>query len=132
MDGMRPPPFALDRGMWREVLHLIVLECSPGTRAYGVKIDCQIYGAFEEMIYSIAKHGDGSGAYRGDVYIKEAEHSSLLQAYKSVEPTRKQNARHFLFVGADYCYETLGFAEPIVCAFASVDEAYAWVPGGDT
>ena len=30
MDGMRPPPFVLDRGLWKSVLNLIVLEGSLG------------------------------------------------------------------------------------------------------
>src|ERR1700733_10151359 len=82
IDGIYDP-FVLDRGLWKGALHLIVLEGLPGRRArgvktrrsYGVKIGCQIYWAIEEMIYSIAKHSDGSLMYRGDVYIKEAEHS---------------------------------------------------------
>jgi hypothetical protein len=125
MDGMKAPPFVLDRGLWRGVLSLIVLECPPGVRAYGVEVECQIYAAFEEMIYSIAHHGDGSGTYRGNVYIKEAEHSKLLDAFRDVDPI-KRNPRHFLFVGGDFCYEVLGFAEPVVRTFASKDEAYAW------
>jgi hypothetical protein len=52
MDGIKAPPFVLDKGLWRGTLHLIVLEAAPfGDRAYGVQIACQIYGAFEEMIY---------------------------------------------------------------------------------
>jgi hypothetical protein len=136
IDGIYDP-FVLDIGLWKGALHLIVVEGLPGRRAlvktrrsYGVKIRCQIYCAFEEMIYSIAKHSDGSVMYRGDVYIKEAEHSKLLEAYKKIDVIRR-SPRHFMFVGTDYCYETLGFAEPIVQAFASEEEAYAWRPDGD-
>jgi hypothetical protein len=129
MDRMKAPPFVLDRGLWRGVLNLMVLECAPGVRAYGVEIKCDIYCAFEEMIHSIAHHGDGSGMYRGDVYIKEAENSNLLEAFRKVHPLNR-NARQFLFVGGDFCYETLGSAEPVVHTFASKDEAYAWTPGG--
>jgi hypothetical protein len=128
MDGMKAPPFAFDRGLWRGVLRLIVLECSPGNRAYGVEIDCQIYYAVEEMIYSVASHGDKVGIYDGSVYVKEAEQSKLLQAYADIDPV-KRSARHFLFVGADFCYETLGFSAPVIRIFDSVEEAYAWTPG---
>jgi hypothetical protein len=126
MDGMRTPPFVFSRGTWRGVLKLIVLECAPGTRAYGVEIlGCQVYAAFEEMIYSIANHGDRAGVYDGGVYIKEAETSDLLDAFANIDPLNRK-PRHFSFVGGDYCYETLGFAEPVVHMFASEDEAYAW------
>ena len=133
MDGIKAPPFVLDRGMWRGRLNLIVLEPAAfGTRAYGAQIACQIYGAFEEMIYSIANYGvgDRGSAYRGDVYLKEAEHSNLLKAYRNADPM-KRTPRHFLFVGSDFCYETVGFEEPVVCTFASREDAYAWLPGGD-
>jgi hypothetical protein len=43
----------------------------------------------------------------------------------------KRTPRHFLFVGSDFCYETVGFEEPVVCTFASREDAYAWLPGGD-
>ena len=129
MDGMKAP-FVLDRGVWRGVLSLIALECKPGVRAYGIEIKCQIYGAFEEMIYSIAHHGDRSGVYGGDVYIKEAEQSKLLDVFRDVDPF-KRSPRHFLFVGGDFCYEVLGFEEPVVHAFASEEEAYAWPPRPD-
>ena len=131
MDGIKAPPSVLGRGLWRGVLNLIVLECAPGVRAYGVEIKCEVFGGFEEMIYSIANHGDGSGIYRGDVYIKEAENSNLLEAFRNAHPFNR-NARQFLFVGDDFCYETLGFAEPVVHTFASKEEAYAWTPSGDS
>ena len=39
--------------------NLIMLECVPDTRAYGIGIThCLVYCAFDEMIYSIAEHGD--------------------------------------------------------------------------
>lgn len=94
----------LDQGLWQGVLHLIVLEASPGDRAYGVLAPCHAYGAFEEMIYSAADHGGPEGAYDGGVYIMEATSSRLLTEWKESEPFRRQ-ARHFLFVAGDYCYE---------------------------
>jgi hypothetical protein len=128
LDGIKAPPFVQDRGVWRGVLNLIVLESPPGTRAYSVEIRCDIYGAYEEMIYSIAQHGDRNSAYNGHVYIKEAESSSVIEALANMHPL-KHGARQFLFVGADFCYETIGFEEPTVRAFASKEEAYSWMPG---
>jgi hypothetical protein len=127
MDGMKAPPFVFSQGTWCGVLNLIVLECAPGTRAYGVEIfDCQAYVAFEEMIYSVANHGDKAGNYDGGVYIKEAENSRLLESFENIDPFSRK-PRHFSFVGGDYCYETLGFTEPVVRTFASQEEAYAWM-----
>jgi hypothetical protein len=127
MDGMRSH-FALDRGLWKGVLHLMVVEDYPGgSRAYGVKLQCEAYAAFEEMVYSIADHGAASGTYDGDVYIKEAERSALLDAYVTVDPL-KDGLRHFLFVGTDYCYEVLAYSEPEIMALPSIDEAYEWRP----
>lgn len=129
MDGMKPPPFVLDRGLWRGVLNLVVLECRPGPRAYGVEIHCEAYGAFDEMIYSIADHGDATGRYDGGIYIKEAECSHLLKFYERTDPF-KRKVRHFSFVGSDFCYETIGMTGPVIHAFASREDAYAWVPEG--
>jgi len=128
MDGMKAPPDVLDRGVWRGVLSLIVLESTfenPGSRAYRVEVVCEIYAAFDEMIYSIAKHGDGSGMYDGGVYIKEAEDSSLMRTWTKLDPFNRK-VHHFSFVGGDLCYETLGSAEPVIYKFSTVDEALAW------
>ena len=40
----------------------------------------------------------------------------LLKAWAATDPSERK-ARHFLFVGGDYCYEVLGFVEPIIRAF---------------
>lgn len=130
MDGMKAPPFVLDRGLWKGRLNLLVLECSPGLRAYGVSIACEIYGAFEEMIYSVAPHGDGSGAYDGSVYLKEATSSALLDAFRSADLAHR-SVRQFLFVGGNYCYETLGQSEPIIRSFATQEDGYAWAPNSE-
>lgn len=130
MDGMKAPPFVLDRGLWRGRLNLLVLECSPGLRAYGVSIACEIYGAFEEMIYSVAPHGDGSAAYDGGVYLKEATSSALLDAFRSADLIHR-SIRQFLFVGGNYCYETLGQSEPIIRSFATREDGYAWAPNNE-
>jgi hypothetical protein len=34
--------------------------------------------------------------------------------------------RQFLFVGADYCFETIGLGEPKICTFATKEDAYNW------
>jgi hypothetical protein len=128
IDGIERPPFVLDQGLWRGVLHLIVLAPKPSLRSYGVEISSHIYAGFEEMIYSVADHGAGATAiYDGGVYIKEAENSALLKAWAMTDPN-KRKARHFLFVGGDYCYEVLGFSEPIIRAFDVPEQAYAWGP----
>lgn len=124
MDGLKRPPFVFDQGLSRGVLHLIVIE-SGGGQAYGVEIKCEMYGAFEEMIYSVA-FDDGSAGYDGTVYIKEAETGDWWTPFKKFHPNLE--ARRFLFVGGDYCFETIGFTEPKVRVFASAEEAYAWPP----
>lgn len=88
---------------------------------------CEIYAGYEEMIYSVANHGTASGRYDGGVYIKEAETSALLTAYAATDPIGRK-PRQFSFVGGDYCYEALGFEEPVIRAFDDPDEAYAWGP----
>jgi hypothetical protein len=127
IDGIERPPTVVDRGLWRGVLHLTVVAPSPGLRAYSVEIACEIYAGFDEMIYSVAGHGAGTADYAGHVYVKEARHSALLTAYASVDPIGRK-PRHFLFVGADYCYEVLSFSEPIIRTFGHPDEADAWGP----
>jgi hypothetical protein len=127
IDGIERPPFVVDQGLWRGVLYLIVVAPNPSLRAYGIEMSCEIYVGFEEMIYSIADHGGKTGRYDGGVYIKEAENSALLKAWAAIDPVN-QKPRHFSFVGNDYSYEVLGFSEPIIRAFGSPDEAYAWGP----
>ena len=127
IDRIERPPFVFDQGLWRGVLHLIVVAPNPSLRAYGIEMSCKIYAGFEEMIYSVADHGGRTGFYDGGAYIKEAENSALLKAYAATDPMGRK-PRHFLFVGGDYCYEALGFSEPIIRAFNSPDEAYAWGP----
>jgi hypothetical protein len=125
---MKPPPTVVDMGMRNGVLNLIVLECAfenSQSRAYRVEISCEIYAAFDEMIYSIANHSDGSGRYNGNVYLKEAEDSHLLRFYAERDPF-KRKVRHFSFVGGHLCYETLGSTEPVISTFFSIDEALAW------
>jgi hypothetical protein len=125
MDGMKAPPFAFSDGTWSGNLKLIISD-GAGTRIYGVEvIDCQIYAAFDEMIYSIADHGNRGGRYDGGVYIKEAHNSNLLNTFSNLDPMNRK-PRHFLFVGGDYCFETIGFGDPVVHSFGSYDDAYAW------
>ena len=130
IDGIERPPFVYDRGLWNGVLHLIVVGPPHEQRAYGIEISCEIYAGYQEMIYSVAHHGTASGAYDGGVYIKEAETSALLTAYAAIDPIRRK-PRQFSFVGSDYCYEVLGFEAPIIRAFDSPEQAYAWGPSRD-
>lgn len=127
MDGMRPGIFVLDRGLWRGVLRLVVLEDLPGSRAYGVEIKCVAYAAYEDALYSCADHGGDGLSYDGAVFVKEATKSALLASYETVLPWMGK-PRHFAFVGTDFCYETLGFEAPVVRVFAGRDEAYEWPP----
>ena len=125
MDGMAPGMFVLDRGLWRGVLSLIVLDGNLGPRAYGVDISCVAYAAYEDALYSCADHGGGALSYDGAVFVKEADQSMLLTAYEATVPWMGK-PRHFSFVGTDFCYETLGFEAPVVRAFASREDAYQW------
>lgn len=131
MDGIKPPPDVLDQGIWRGVLHLIVLECPPVLRAYGVEIRCEAYSAVDEMTYSVAGYGTSGGEYDGGVYIKEATTSRLIDTFAKINPMRRR-VRHFAFVGDDYCYEILSCDEPFIRTFASEEEAYAWGPDRHT
>lgn len=131
MDGMKAPPSVLDRGLRKDILNLIVLECVPGTRAYRIEIKCLAYGAFDEMTYSIANHGGGTGMYGGGVYIKEAETSQLLTSLRNLHPLYAK-ARQFSFVGADFCYETIGLGEPTIHTFATPAQANEWVQPRET
>lgn len=131
IDGIESSPFVLDRGLWCGVLHLIVVAPNPSRRAYGIEISCEIYAGFEEMIYSVANHGDSAGMYNGGVYIKEAENSALVNAYIAIDPVGRK-PRHFSFVGGDLCYEVLGFSEPTIRPFDGLEEAYAWGPPSET
>jgi hypothetical protein len=127
IDGIERPPWVFDQGLWCGVLHLIVVAPEPSPRAYGIEISCEIYAGYDEVIYSIADHGDKAGMYDGGVYIKEAESSALINAYTALDPVGR-TPRHFSFVGSDTCYEVLGFSEPVIRAFANSEEAYAWGP----
>jgi hypothetical protein len=135
IDGIERPPYVFDRGFWRGVLHLTVTAPEPSSRAYGIELPCDIYYGIEEMLHSVAMPAFKSGSYDGSIYIKEAESSALLNAYSTLlrdyRPTdfSRHTPRHFLFVGADLCYEALGIAEPSIRTFRSREEAYAWSPG---
>lgn len=125
LDGLKAAPFVLDRGLWRGVLHLIVLEADPGPRAWGLEVPCQAYFAVEAAIYAKAGHGDPAGAWNGSVYLKEAERSQLMAAHAAIARP-KRIPRHFAFLGSEFCYETLGFGEPLVRTFASREDAWGW------
>jgi hypothetical protein len=122
LDGLHGPPFVLDRGLWRGVLHLIVLEADPGLRAWGLEVPCLAYFGVEAAVWRKAGHGE---PYDGAAYLRAAERSQLLAAHAKVART-KRTARHFGFVGSEFCYETLGFGEPVIRPFASRDNAWSW------
>ncbi len=126
LDGI-DRPFVLDRGLWQGGLGLIILEAPPRRRAFGALIRCEIYLAVEEMIYSVADHGEGTAGYDGTIYLKEAASSRALNAFETIDPLRRK-ARQFLFVGSDFCYETIGFEEPRLLVFEGADAAYEWRP----
>jgi hypothetical protein len=134
----KPRRMSLTEDFWQGVLHLIVLAPKPSSRAYGIELPCDIYYGIEEMLHSVAVHGFESGSYRGgSIYIKEAESSALLSTYSTLLKdyqridSAKHTPRHFLFVGADLCYQALGISEPIVRTFSSHEEAYPWSAGHD-
>lgn len=134
MDGIDRDPFVYAHDHLRGMLYLLVFGGKSGPRVFGVEIACYGYFAVEEMLYSVARHGDGSKSYDGGIYIKEAINSRLLQAMVDQHPLARSPtnpegwvARHFLFVGYDFCFETIGFKEPRIRTFASEDEAHAWV-----
>lgn len=122
MDGIAEP-LVLNRGIWRGVLGLLVVGGDTSGGAFGVQVSCQAYFAFERALYSTA-----AGVYDGGVYLKEADSSQLLSAFDSATSSRAK-PRHFSFVGADFCYETVGFRAPVIRAFESREEAYDWSPG---
>ena len=98
MDGIKRPPYIWIGRHSKGVLSLVVVECPPATRAYGVEIACEIFCGVEEMFYSIAHHGDKTGNYDGTIYIKEAKHSRLLEVFRTIDPINRK-PRHFLFCG---------------------------------
>jgi hypothetical protein len=127
LDGIDRPPFVFDRGLWQGMLRLIIVEAPPRKRAFGVQIKCQAFLAVEEMIYSVADHGGGTAVYDGTVYLKEATQSRVCEANKATDPLHR-GVRQFLLVGSDICYETIGFDDPVVRRFASVEAAVEWRP----
>ncbi|MBL8571427.1 MAG: hypothetical protein JNK84_20315 [Phreatobacter sp.] len=143
IDGIKSP-FAINKGQWEGKLHLLVVDNSTTPTgmaarsrlrppAFGISIKCEIYLAVEEVLYCTAGHGDGWTRS----YIKEARNSRLIAAISAHDPiTRSLHPntrvpRHFCFEGYDYCYETVGFHEPAIRPFITVDAGYAWVPGNN-
>jgi hypothetical protein len=112
------------------VLSLIIVEGPPRKRAFGVQIKCEAYLAVEEIIYSVADHGGVTSTYDGTVYLKEASQSRARDAYKAADPGHR-SVRQFLFVGIDFCYETIGFHDPVVQQFSSIEAAYEWRPDAE-
>jgi hypothetical protein len=72
-------------------------ENDPATgRLFRIEADCQVYFAVEEMLISIAPHGDGLGRYDVNIYIKEATASGLMNAFTRVDPEKFKGRRHGL------------------------------------
>lgn len=122
-------PFVLDGGMWRGERRLVVVEAPSGRRAYGVAVECLAYAAYDEMVHSIASHGEGL-AYDGGVYIKEAQASVWLKAHTEADPLARR-LRHFALVGTEICCEFISVAPPRIVAFSEQDEAYDWAKAQD-
>jgi hypothetical protein len=95
----------------------------------GGEVPCEVFGGCEEMIYSMAYANEGV-TYDGTVYIKEAETSVALSAFRAADPFGRL-PRHFCFLGEDYCYEVLGFGEPVIRPLADPEEAHRWKPIAD-
>lgn len=127
IDGIGHPPFVLDKGVWKGVLHLAVFGSVSEDRAYGVSISCEAYAGFDERIYSAARESDNGSRYDGTTYIKEARDSALIRTYTKADYLQKV-PRHFLFVGNDYCYECLSFEPPKILSFVTQEQAYSWQP----
>jgi hypothetical protein len=90
-------------------------------------MSCEIFAGFDEMIYSIADHGARQPPTMEVSTSRKLKARRSCKAYAATDPVG-QKPRHFSFVGSDKCYEVLGFSEPIIRAFGSPDEAYAWGP----
>lgn len=124
IDGVERPPYVLERGLRRGVLRLVVTPPRSDQPVFGIQVGVEAYACVEEAAYSIGGSGSNGSSYDGGVYIKEARSSAVLDAYARL-PALTPNVRHFLFVGGDYCYETLG-GEPVVHQFATLEDAQAW------
>ncbi|WP_305304511.1 hypothetical protein [Brevundimonas sp.] len=121
IDGIGRPPYALNCGLHRDGLHLLVTH---GDTDYGVTIPCEVYFGVEEMLHSVMPHGTGA-AYDGSTYLKEAEGSTLVGSLEKHDPVQRR-FRHYLFVGGDFCYETAGVDDPVIVKFESRQAADAW------
>lgn len=125
IDGVAPPPYAFDLGIHRGVLRIAV---SPPDASIGnhfrIEIDCEMYFGVEEMIYSTAGHA-GSSANTRKSYIRQATSSRMLDFWRENDPFER-SAKHFIFVGADFCYECLGLSDPVIYVFRTEAEARDW------
>lgn len=128
IDGVLSP-FVLDGGVWRGERRLAVVEPSPGRRAYGVAAMCIAYAAYDEMLYSVASHGEGL-RYDGGVYLKEAQGSLWLKAHAEIDPLERR-LRHFCLVGGEICCEFLSIQPPEIVVFADEVDAYRWAKAQD-
>ena len=126
IDGIERPPYILERGISQGMLRLIILTMEDKAPAFEIEVAIEAYTCVEEAAYSIANHGDNGAAYDGTVYLKEAASSKALEAYAAL-PVAMPNPRHFLFVGGDYCYETIG-GEPLVRRLETFENAKIWLP----
>ena len=126
LDGIKSPQLE-NFGYGNGGLHLIAFSAHNEGPAYGIQISCDAYFAVEEMLYSIAQHGDADIIYDGTVYVKEAVRSKLLDNVVAIHPSEPV-WRHFIFVSYDYCFETLGKSEPAFRMFPDIGEAYEWKP----
>ena len=132
IDGIASPPFVFDKGLWKDVVSLIIVAGSPEpSRAFGLQFRCLAYFGVDELIYDVAGHGDHGLAYDGDIYLKEAQQSRLKDIQESIDPL-KRTVRHYALIGGDFCFEVLAFEPPKIFAFANAEDAHRWSPQQDT
>jgi len=128
IDGVARGVYVSDRGHWEGSLNLVISQPRQA-RAFAVEVPCEVFGGCEEMIYGLA-YANASVAYDGGVYIKEAETSVALEAFRAIDPFDRA-PRHFCFLGEDYCYEVVGFGEPQIRVLADPEDATRWKPPAD-
>ena len=121
--------YVFDMGAEYGTLHLVVTGDGSSTH-FGIHVPCDAYFGVDEMYYSLAEHGIHEEFVDKRSFIKEAEDSLFLKKMRALATDfgLKESFRHFIFVGNEYCYETLGTGEPVVKRFENREAAEAWKP----
>lgn len=118
IDGVARGVYVSDRGHSDGSLNLVIQQPRQSL-AFAIEVPCEVFGGCEEMIYSIL-YAHKSVVYDGSVYVKEAETSVALDAFRAADPFNR-TPRHFCFLGEDYCYEAVGFGEPSIRVLTDPD-----------